>query len=116
MRGGVYLDNQKERIKRTLGIEDHMQDLLLEDILDDAESHFKWRFGVESIDEKYNFIIRDVAVKRYQRKGSEAMNSESMDGWSVSYKDGASDFDEYAPIIEQELGLSDSRRGKVKFL
>lgn len=110
------MDDQKERIKRILGIEDHTQDLLLEDILDDAESHFKWRFGVGSIDEKYSFIIRDVAVKRYQRKGSEAMSSESMDGWSVSYKDGSSDFDEYASIIEQELGLSDSRRGRVRFL
>lgn len=103
-----------DKIKRRLGILDDEQDQLLTDFIEDAESYFKLITSASTIDEKYNFIIVDVVVKRYQRKGSEAMSSESVDGYSVTYAQ--DDFAEYLQYLEREFGLSnDTRRGRVRF-
>lgn len=103
-----------DKIKRRLGILDEEQDQLLTDFIEDAESYFKLITSANTIDDKYEFIIADVVVKRYQRKGSEAMSSESVDGYSVTYAQ--DDFSEYLQYLDREFGLSnDARRGKVRF-
>lgn len=108
-------DTQLHKIKRRLGIDDNRQDELLEDLLDDAESRFKVITGADIVDEKYEFITRDVALKLYVRKGSEGTASESVDGYSVTYTTQL--FDEYLPILERDFNLNSSRQpGKVRFL
>lgn len=111
------LDTQLEKIKRRLGIteNDTQQDDLIRDLIDDAESYFKLITGAKSVDEQYEFIIRDVALKLYVRKGSEGTESESVDGYSVSYA--KSLFEEYLPLLERDFNLTDevSKRGKVFF-
>lgn len=108
-------DTQLYKIKRRLGIEDNRQDELLEDLLDDAKSQFKVITGADIVDEKYEFITRDVALKLYVRKGSEGTASESVDGYSVTYATQL--FDEYLPILERDFNLNSSRQsGKVRFL
>ena len=107
-----------EKIKRRLGIADvdDSQDDLLEDLYSDAEQHFKLLTGVDVVEPKYEFIIRDVTAIRYNRKGSEGMNSESVDGYSASYDTGKHDFDDYLSIIDKDFNLAEARRGKVRFL
>ena len=111
-------DTQLKKLKRRLGIEqvDTEQDELLMDLWEDAEQHFKLLSGASVIADKYTFIIRDVTALRYNRKGSEGMNSESVDGYSASYDTGKHDFDDYLSIIDKDFNLAEARRGKVRFL
>lgn len=105
------------KIKRRLGILDDSQDDLLNDLIEDAESHFRAITGALTIDERYAFIIRGAVAVLYNRKGSESMASETVDGYSVSYRDISSAFDEYMPILERDFHLSDQRqKGSVRFL
>lgn len=100
------------KLKRRLSISDDLQDELLEDLLSDASDHFKAITGAFSIPQSLEFIIVDVAEKRYVRKGSAGLNTESVDGYSVSYKDGKSDFDEYMGLLDRDYNLSKSHREK----
>jgi len=110
-------DTQLDKIKRRLGIsiEDTNQNDLINDLIGDAESYFKLITGAKSVDEQYEFIIRDVALKLYVRKGSEGTETESVDGYSVSYAKFL--FEEYLPLLERDFNLTDevSKRGKVYF-
>jgi len=68
------------------------------------------------VGEKYDFIIRDVALKLYVRKGSEGTTSESVDGYSVSYTQSL--FDEYLDLLNRDFNLDDTsleRKGRVMF-
>lgn len=104
-----------EKLKRRLGIEDESQDALLQDLLDDASDHFKLLTGADAVDSKYEFIIRDVASARYARKGSEGLESESVDGYSAKYIKG--DFEPYLELLDSEFNLSDDfyKKGKVMY-
>ena len=55
-------DIQLEKIKRRLGIdvEDKLEDQLIEDLVNDAESYFKALVGTAEIDKKYHFIIEET--------------------------------------------------------
>lgn len=109
-------DAQLDKIKRRLGISDTQQDDLINDLVEDAESYFKTITGAAIIDDKYDFIIRDVALKLYVRKGSEGTESESVDGYSVSYANSL--FEEYLPLLERDFNLnndSQEREGRVMF-
>lgn len=105
-----------DKIKRHLGITDNAEDLLLQDLIDDAKAHFLAISGAETIDAKYDYIIKDVVVLRYNRKGSEGMKSETVDGYSVTYE--TDDFKKYSWIFERDFGEDGTHRekGKVRFL
>lgn len=109
-------DTQLEKIKRRLGITNLDQDDLLTDLIDDAESHFKLLTGVNEIPDKFKFMIRDVAIKRYNRKGSEGMSSETVDGYAVNYDNGVSDFSEYLDFLENEFKKKKTRRSSARFV
>lgn len=95
------VDTQLEKIKRRLGIDDTQQDNLILDLISDAESYFKVLTGADGVADKYAFIIRDVALKLYVRKGSEGAESESIDGYSIKYT--KSLFEEYLPMLERDF-------------
>ena len=103
-----------EKIKRRLGIEDELQNELLNDLIDDAQSAFKVITGADTVADKYNFMIINVVLKLYNRKGSEGMESENVDGYSVKYVTGL--FDEYMDILNRDFPQDDNaneRRGRV---
>lgn len=107
-----------EKIKRRLGITDNTEDALLNDLIEDSKSYFKGLADTKSFDEKYNYIIVNVVCKMYQRKGSESVSSESVDGYSVTYESWDDLFKPYRAIIDRDFGDDGSHRvkGKVKFL
>lgn len=113
-------DTQLFKIKRRLGIsfQDTEEDLLLEDLYSDASSYFMGLANVDSVDSKYNYILESVVYKMYQRKGSEMIQSESVDGYSVTYLDWEDLFKPYAKIIARDFYEDGSYRekGKVKFI
>ena len=73
---------------------------------------------VDDAPEKFNYMITDISIKRFNRISNEGMKSYSQEGLSITFPD--SDFDEYADEIrqfrkEQELEAN-PLRGKFRFL
>lgn len=113
-------ETQLAKIKRRLGIDptDNLENDLLSDLVEDAESYFKGLTGTAEIASKYNFMIENVVYKLYGRKGSEGVTSETVDGYSVTYQEWDNLFKPYMAILNKDFGLDGSQRerGKVFFL
>lgn len=105
-----------DKIKRRLGINDGLQDELLRDLIGDSENMFRAITGAGDINAKYDFIIEGVVYKLYNRKGDEAAESTSVDGYAVKYAKGL--FDEYMEVLTRDFNLGDDSHrqpGKVMF-
>jgi hypothetical protein len=103
-------------IKVLLGIKDSEQDEVLTIIIENVQNHLKALLGKE-VPTNLNFIVTEVTAKRYNRLGSEGMQSESVEGHSVTFQDASADFIPYESVIEankEEAGIKG--RGVVKFL
>lgn len=111
---------QLNKIKRRLGIDeaDTLENQLIADLIEDAESYFKALTGTLLISEQYNFMIENVVYKLYGRKGSEGVTSETVDGYTVTYQDWDNLFKPYMAILNKDFNLDGSQRkeGKVFFL
>ncbi|HHW9295326.1 TPA: phage head-tail connector protein, partial [Staphylococcus aureus] len=72
----------KENIKVLLGLKDSKQDGLLDIIIKNTESRLlsKLPFNISEVPDNLSFIVEEVAVKRYNRIGSEGMTTESVEG------------------------------------
>lgn len=105
-----------EKIKRRLGISDNLQDDLLQDLIDDSENMFRVITDAKGVNSKYDFMIESVVYKLYNRKGDEATESTSVDGYTVKYAKGL--FDEYMEVLTRDFNLGDDSHrqpGKVMF-
>lgn len=60
----------------------------------------------EEVPKKLNYIVVEVSVKRFNRIGSEGMQSESVEGRSAIYN--KNDFDEYLDDIQRFLDKENS--------
>lgn len=85
-------DTQKELIKN-----------IVELVEERLKSYLPKKY--EKIPEKLNYIVIEVSIKRFNRIGSEGMQSESIDGHSATYL--ARDFDEYLDDIDRFLKEDD---------
>ncbi|MDU1409786.1 phage head-tail connector protein [uncultured Finegoldia sp.] len=59
----------------------------------------------EVIPKQLNYIVIEVSIKRFNRVGSEGMQSESVEGHSATYL--SRDFDEYLEDIDRFLKEDD---------
>lgn len=99
-----------DEVKLLLGISDGLQDKLLELLIKDSEerilatlNQYASRNGTDEIKvvpEKFDYIKRDVAIKRFNKLNSEGASADSEEGrsytWEKSYLDEyLSLFDEY---------------------
>ncbi|UXU53208.1 phage head-tail connector protein [Staphylococcus arlettae] len=106
-----------ENVKTLLSIKDTAQDELLNKIIDNTEKRLLTFLPADEtqVPARLNFIIEEVAVKRYNRIGAEGMTSETLDGHSTKFND--DDFAEFLSFIERlypQNGGSYSK-GKVTF-
>ncbi|MBF0747290.1 phage head-tail connector protein [Gemella sp. 19428wG2_WT2a] len=109
-------NTQLEKIKRRLGIDldnDNENDLL-KDLINDAESYFLGFTGALTIEDKYQFMIENVVYKLYGQKGSEALASENIDGYSVTYHNLNNLFEPYLEILKKDFKLESE--GGIQFL
>ena len=110
--GGLML----ERIKTILGIEDNLQDEVLDILMSNVRSHLKGLLG-KDVPEHLEFIVEEITVRRFNRIGTEGMKTESVEGHSVSFYDLHNEFTPYESIIESEKeDDSRFRRGRVLFI
>ncbi|WP_435373871.1 phage head-tail connector protein [Staphylococcus nepalensis] len=107
----AYIDG----VKLLIGLNDNKQDDQLEKIIDVTEKRLISMFpkDVEAVPSSLEWVVEEVAVKRYNRIGAEGMSSESIDGRSTKFQE--NDFDEYLSIIEDEFPSTSSKKGSIKF-
>jgi hypothetical protein len=106
-----------EKIKTLLGIEDELQDAVLIEIIEIVTSHLRIKLGKE-VPSDLEFIIKEIAVRRYNRLGTEGMKSEFVEGHKVDFYDLDQDFAPFLDIIEDNKEkplVEPPKRGKVMF-
>ena len=104
-----------ETLKLMLGIESTDQDNLLNQIISSAKARLKVLLGGIEPPESLEYILVDVAVRRFNRIGSEGMTSHTVEGESISFSD--NDFTGFEDDIQAFLDTQkESARGRVKFL
>ena len=104
-------------LKVMLGIatDDTSLDAKLELIISTATARLKTLIGGIEPPKELEHIIREVAIVRYNRIGSEGMASHSVEGESLSF--GGNDFAEYTDEIQAFLdSQKESTRGRLRFL
>lgn len=89
------------KLKIALQLDSNEKDDLLNLYLEDATDFLKLRLSIdtEELPDAMKAIVRDVAVKKFNRFKNEGMSSYSQDGESITFN--SSDFDEYKDEIEQ---------------
>lgn len=108
----------REDVKKLLGITDTLQDAQIDLIIKHTEAWLKLWFMQHTdrttIPEEVQFIIAEVAVKRFNRLGSEGMSKEDVEGHSVTYKD--DDFAGYMSLLSSYMpDKSGKQPGSVMF-
>lgn len=84
-------------------------------ILESARERLKILLGGTDPPDNLQYIIIEVAIIRYNKIGSEGLNSHSVEGESLSFTD--NDFAGYMDEIEAYLDAqADTQRGRVRFL
>lgn len=97
-------ETELKKVKIALQTTDTKFDDLLNLYLEDATSFLKLRLSLKDSDELPNMmkaIVREVAVKKFNRLKNEGMSSYSQDGESITFN--ANDFDEWQDEIDQWL-------------
>lgn len=113
-----------ERIKTLLGIGDELQDPALSIIIENVTSHLLGKLRrvnktIVKVPEDLGYIIEEIAIRRYNRIGTEGMKSESVEGHKIDFYELDKDFSPYQEIIDDYKEVDpepESRRGKVMFI
>lgn len=113
-----------DEVKLLLGIEDDIQDELLDLIISDSEqrilstlNQFALRNGTQKLDtipEELTFIHRDVAIKRFNKRNSEGTISESEEGRSYSWE--STYLNEYLDLFDDYTKPTIRSRGITRFI
>lgn len=104
-----------EKLKIMLSIEENDIDEKLRLIIANTTSRLKLLLGGIDPPEEMDHIVLEVSIIRFNRIGSEGMESHSVEGESSSYvSDDFSDFtDEIQAFLDKQ---KNGTRGKVRFL
>lgn len=107
-----------ESVKLYIGITESDRDDLLNEIINDTENQLKLRIGTDVIPSELSFIVKEIAIVRFNRIGSEGMEQETVDGHAVKYaKD---DFAPYYDLLSRYVVVvppdTTWQEGSVEFL
>ncbi len=106
-----------DNLKLMLGIasNDTDRDSLLNLIISSATGRLTTLLGGLEPPESLSYIILDVCIRRFNRIGSEGMESHTVEGESITFS--ASDFAGFEDDIQAYLDTqNENARGKVRFL
>lgn len=106
-----------DQLKLLLGIDaqDNSRDTLLQLILDMASERLSILLGGQALPDELQHIVVEVSVIRFNRIGSEGLNSHTVEGESLSFTE--DDFSGFTGEIQSWLDAQDtSTWGKVRFL
>ena len=106
-----------DTLKRMLGIkaDDTSPDDRLNDIINITKQRLKVKLGGLEPPTELEYIIIEVSIIRFNRIGSEGLDSHTVDGESLTFSD--NDFNGFANDIQDYLDAQkESKKGKVRFL
>jgi len=108
-----------ETIKTLLGLTDDTQDSLITAIMDLTESRLKNLLGgVGAIPEALSYIVTEVSIRRFNRVGSEGLQSHSVEGETMTWPD--DDFkpfmDDIQAWLDENQDDASTNRGRVRFI
>lgn len=104
-------------VARILGLSDTTDNAVIDvinDCVDVAASRLLIRIGTETVPQQLGYIVREVAVRRYNRIGSEGVASHTVEGESMSWNE--DDFEPYEADINSYLASIHNGKAKVQFL
>lgn len=107
-------------LKTMLQITDNKRDDILNLIIKNTTSALSFKLGLKTganVPSELNFILLEVAVKRYNRLANEGMSSYSQEGQSITFS--TNDFDEFANDIanwKDKNSVKDNNSGAFLFL
>lgn len=97
-------------LKTMLQITDNKRDDILKIIIKDTEQALSLKLGLmsaESVPCELEYIVRGVAVKRYNDIGTEGMSTYTQEGETITYK--TNYFDDYLDDIDQWKNNNDKK-------
>lgn len=105
------MNKHLEEVKRTLEIVDDDLDNQLNDFLNRSEKQLKVRLGfIDKVPDELDYIIVELAISRFNRKGDEGYTSYSQEGQSINY---GKLLDDYENDIKAWLKKQDEDSGRV---
>lgn len=110
------MDNLK-KLKTLLAIKNDGQDDLLNLILDQTTSALEFKLSNDDVPKELNYILIEVAIKRFNRIRNEGMTSYSQEGESITFN--SNDFDDFADDIAKwraENSKDDTSLGTFYFI
>lgn len=100
-------------VKLLLGLQ--TDDEKLDTIVRLTESRLKTLLSVQIIPDELEYIITEVSIKRFNRIGSEGVQTHSVEGESMSFND--DDFSAFSSEIQSWRDeQANQNKGKVRFL
>ncbi|WP_305152736.1 phage head-tail connector protein [uncultured Dubosiella sp.] len=104
-----------QTIKLMLDQHDEANDDKLKAILDLTQARLFVLLGTQTVPEELSYILVEVAIKRFNRIGSEGVASHSIEGESMTFSD-----DDFAPFEDDMQAWrskqQDQKKGRVRFL
>ena len=94
------------RVKILLGISEN--DELVHEIIELTKDKILNYINKTELPYELEFVLVELAIKRYNRIGSEGISSESIDGKSVSYED---DFESYKHHLDDYMIRNSNSKG-----
>lgn len=111
----MAMDGYITRAKTLIGIDDAVQDELLEEIQANTVDLYKAVTGAHQVPESHAFMIVEVMVKRYNRIGNEGMTQERQADLLHVFE--SSDFGQYDAILDDYYKKDEGRvKGGVFWL
>lgn len=107
----------KSKIKTLLGLKDNNQDDLLDVIIENTEQALCFKLSADEVPKELNYVLVEVAIKRFNRLKNEGMTSYSQEGESITFN--SSDFDDFNSDIQQwraDNNKNERSLGKVHFI
>ena len=107
----------KSKIKTLLGLKDNNQDDLLDVIIENTEQALCFKLSADEVPKELNYVLVEVAIKRFNRLKNEGMTSYSQEGESITFN--SSDFNDFNIDIQQcraDNNKNERSLGKVHFI
>jgi len=102
-----------DQVKRLKGIDDELQDKLLEEIINLVTSgvmgyiNSKRSERLEELPDDLDYIVVEVATKRFNRLNSEGLTSKSEEGSSLSFEEDY--LSEYYGVLNEYTDIPSGR-------
>ena len=97
------------RVKVLLGITNNDNEELLREIIEITKSKILSYINENEIPTELEFVLVELAIKRFNRIGSEGFTSETVDGKTMSYED--SEFEGYEKYLDDYICKNNINKG-----